>query len=50
MVETNRADLDKFNENVYTNLFATPSADQWLGLISPDIYTALDNGGVIKGQ
>ena len=45
-----RADLDKFNEMVYTNLFSTPSADPWLGLISPDIYTAIDNGGVIKGH
>ena len=43
-------DIEKFNENVYTLLFATPSADQWLGLISPDMYTAIDNGGVIKGQ
>ena len=46
----NRADLDKFNEMVYTTLFSTPSADQWLGLISPDMYTAIDNGGVIKGR
>ena len=46
----NRADLDKFNEMVYTGLFATPSSDQWLGLISPDMYIAIDNGGVIKGH
>jgi len=46
----NRADLDKFNEMVYTSLFATPSSDQWLGLISPDMYIAIDNGGVIKSR
>lgn len=42
-------DLEKFNELVYARLFLTPSTDPWLGLISPDIYTAIDNGGVIKG-
>ena len=48
--DNTRADLDKFNEMVYTTLFLTPSADQWLGLISPNMYTAIDNGGVIKGH
>ena len=50
MVDTNRADLEKLNDKVYTSLFATPSSDPWLGLISPNIYTAIDNGGVIKGR
>lgn len=45
-----RADLDKFNEQVYAMLFLTPRADPWLGLLSPDIYTAIDNGGVISSR
>jgi hypothetical protein len=47
--EEMRADLEKFNEVVYRNLFRTPQSDPWLGLLSPEIYTAIDNGGVIKG-
>jgi len=43
-----RGDLDKFNEKVYAELFLTPRSDPWLGLVSADAYTALDNGGVIK--
>jgi hypothetical protein len=26
----------------------TPGSDPWLGLFSPEVYTALDNGGVTK--
>jgi hypothetical protein len=44
-----RADLEKFNEQVYANLFLTPGSDPWLGLLSTDVYAAIDNGGVIKG-
>lgn len=39
-------DLTKFNEKIYSQLFLTPSADKWLGLYAPDIYTALDGNGV----
>lgn len=39
-------DLIKFNEKIYSELFLTPSADKWLGLYAPDIYTALDGNGV----
>src|SRR5947209_7387186 len=42
------SDLDRLNERVYAQLFQTPSSDPWLGLYSPDIYTALDNSGVSK--
>jgi hypothetical protein len=42
--------LEKFNNEVYARLFLTPSWDPWLGLLSPDIYVAIDNGGVVKGQ
>jgi hypothetical protein len=36
------------NEKVYETLFLTPGSDPWLGLFSPEVYTALDNGGVIR--
>lgn len=41
-------DVDRLNEKVYAELFLTPGSDPWLGLYSPDIYTALDNGGISK--
>ncbi len=43
-----RMDVEKFNEKVYAILFRTPQADPWLGLVSADVYTALDNGGIVK--
>ncbi len=43
----NRVDLEKFNDDVYANLFLTPRSDPWLGLLSPEVYSAIDNGGVI---
>jgi len=47
-LDPERDDVEKFNEKVYTRLFLTPRSDQWLGLFSADVYTALDNGGVIR--
>lgn len=41
-------DVEKLNEQVYAKLFLTPRSDQWLGLFSADVYTAIDNGGIIK--
>lgn len=41
-----RTDVDKFNEKVYAELFFTPKSDPWLGLLMPDVYTAIDNSGV----
>lgn len=41
-------DVETLNERVYKNLFLTPSSDPWLGLYSPDTYTALENGGISK--
>jgi hypothetical protein len=41
-----RDDLEGFNEKVYSQLFLTPRTDPWLGLFSPDTYTALDGGGI----
>jgi hypothetical protein len=41
-----RDNLEGLNEKVYEELFLTPRSDPWLGLFSPDTYTALDGGGV----
>ena len=43
-----RDDVEKLNAKVYDSLFLTPGSDPWLGLFSPEVYTALDNGGVVK--
>jgi hypothetical protein len=43
-----RDDVEKLNKKVYDELFLTPQSDPWLGLFSSDLYTALDNGGVVK--
>lgn len=48
MKDPARDDVEKLNEKVYESLFLTPSSDPWLGLFSPEVYTALDNGGVVK--
>jgi hypothetical protein len=40
--------VDQLNERVYAELFLTPDSDPWLGLYSPDAYTALENGGIVK--
>ena len=34
------------NEDVYAELFLTPSSDPWLGLVPADTYSALENDGV----
>lgn len=38
--------VETLNELVYAELFKTPGSDPWLGLYTPDVYTALDGGGV----
>ena len=43
-----RNDVEKLNAKVYDALFLTPGSDPWLGLLSPEVYTALDNGGIVK--
>ena len=40
--------VEPLNELVYAELFKTPGSDPWLGLYSPDVYTALDGGGVSR--
>jgi hypothetical protein len=48
MRDPDRNDVEKLNEKVYAGLFLTPSSDPWLGLFSTDVYTALDNGGIVN--
>jgi hypothetical protein len=43
-----RDDVQKLNAKVYESLFLTPGSDPWLGLFSPEVYTALDKGGIVK--
>jgi hypothetical protein len=38
--------VDELNKRVYAELFLTPDSDPWLGLLPPDTYAALENGGV----
>ena len=42
------ATLDALNEQVYAQLFLTPSSDPWLGLVPADTYTALPSGGLCE--
>jgi hypothetical protein len=50
MLNQGRAgDLETFNARVYADIFKTPNSDKWLGLYSPDIYTALDGNGFVEG-
>ena len=41
-------DVEAVNDSIYTNVFKTPAADQWLGLYSSDVYMALDGQGVTR--
>lgn len=41
-------DVNKLNKKVYAELFLTPATDPWLGLFSPEVYTALEGGGVSR--
>jgi hypothetical protein len=43
-----RAELSALNKRVYAELFLTPASDPWLGLYSPDVYTALQGGGLSR--
>ncbi len=38
-------DLVAFDMRVYADLFETPLNDRWMGLLSPDVYTALPAAG-----
>lgn len=46
---TNRPDdVEALNRKVYAELFLTPASDPWLGLFAPDVYTALQGGGISR--
>jgi hypothetical protein len=40
-------DLESLNTWVYAQLFLTPDSDPWLGLVPPDTFSALENGGIV---
>ena len=42
------SDVNKLNKRVYAELFLTPASDPWLGLFAPDVYTALEGGGLSR--
>ena len=48
MTDPSRSDLKHFNEKVYAELFLTPATDPWLGLFLPEVYTALEGGGISR--
>ncbi|MEH2334428.1 hypothetical protein [Nostoc sp.] len=39
-------EVNSLNEKVYAELFLTPNSDPWLGLMSSEGYSAIDNDGV----
>jgi hypothetical protein len=48
IVDPNYANVNALNDKVYAELFLTPRSDPWLGLLSPNVYTALEGGGVTR--
>jgi hypothetical protein len=48
IADDQHSDLNALNKKVYGELFLTPASDPWLGLYSPEIYTALDGSGISR--
>ncbi len=48
MQENTTNNVNALNEKVYSELFLTPSSDPWLGLMSSESYSAIDNDGIRK--
>lgn len=48
LTDQHHADLNELNKKVYAELFLTPASDPWLGLFSPEVYTALEAGGISR--
>jgi hypothetical protein len=48
MRDSSTLNADALNDKVYTELFLTPKADPWLGLLPNDSYSAIDNDGISK--
>jgi hypothetical protein len=47
-ISDKESDVIKLNKRVYAELFLTPASDPWLGLFAPDVYTALEGGGISR--
>ena len=39
-------DVDQLNQRIYAELFLTPDADPWLGLVDENVYTGIRDGGL----
>jgi hypothetical protein len=50
IADSSRDNVNALNEKVYAQLFLTPPSDPWLGLLSPEVYTALEGGGVTASK
>jgi len=48
IAEHQQSELSALNKRVYAELFLTPASDPWLGLFSPEVYTALEGGGISR--
>jgi len=48
IAEHQQSELSALNKRVYAELFLTPASDPWLGLYSPEVYTALEGGGISR--
>jgi hypothetical protein len=48
MQESVTDNVKALNDKVYSELFLTPNADPWLGLMSSESYSAIDNDGILK--
>ncbi len=48
IADQQRTELSALNKRVYAELFLTPASDPWLGLYSPEVYTALQGGGLVQ--
>lgn len=48
IADQSRFDVNALNQKVYAELFMTPGSDPWLGLLSPDVYSALERGGISR--
>jgi alpha-D-ribose 1-methylphosphonate 5-triphosphate synthase subunit PhnG len=45
LVEGEQQTLDQLNDRVYSELFLTPNQDPWLGLVSSQSYSAIEEDG-----
>ena len=43
----NHQPIDSLNHWVYANLFLMPDTDPWLGLHTPEVFTGLENNGIV---